>query len=46
MFRNAGVPPKQKVTTFKVSDNALIKPGITHYCRLIYHTFLGHIFTV
>lgn len=29
MFRNAGVPPKQKVTTFKVSDNALIKPG-TH----------------
>lgn len=27
MFRNAGVPPKQKVTTFKVSDNALIKPG-------------------
>ncbi|KAM8841589.1 large ribosomal subunit protein uL3m [Spinachia spinachia] len=27
MFRNAGVPPKQKLTTFKVSDNALIKPG-------------------
>ncbi|XP_077446847.1 large ribosomal subunit protein uL3m isoform X2 [Stigmatopora argus] len=27
MFMNAGVPPKQKVTTFKVSDNALIKPG-------------------
>ncbi|XP_010789957.1 large ribosomal subunit protein uL3m, partial [Notothenia coriiceps] len=27
MFRNAGVPPKQKVTTFKVSDNAIIKPG-------------------
>ncbi|KAL6099896.1 mrpl3 [Pungitius sinensis] len=26
-FRNAGVPPKQKLTTFKVSDNALIKPG-------------------
>ncbi|XP_067111965.1 39S ribosomal protein L3, mitochondrial [Osmerus mordax] len=27
MFRIAGVPPKQKVTTFKVSDNAIIKPG-------------------
>lgn len=27
MFRKAGVPPKQKVTTFKVSDNAIIKPG-------------------
>ncbi|XP_029299724.1 large ribosomal subunit protein uL3m [Cottoperca gobio] len=27
MFRNAGVPPKQKVTTFKVSDNGIIKPG-------------------
>ena len=33
MFRNAGVPPKQKVVTFKVTDNALIKPGrhVTHY---------------
>lgn len=31
MFRNAGVPPKQKVTTFSVSDNALIKPGIYTY---------------
>lgn len=28
MFRNAGVPPKQKITTFKISDNALIKPGL------------------
>lgn len=27
MFRNAGVPPKQKMTTFKISDDALIKPG-------------------
>lgn len=27
MFRNAGVPPKQKITTFKISENALIKPG-------------------
>lgn len=27
MYRNAGVPPKQKLTTFKISDNALIKPG-------------------
>ncbi|KAA8585941.1 hypothetical protein FQN60_007510 [Etheostoma spectabile] len=31
MFRNAGVPPKQKVTTFKVSDNAVIKPGTPLY---------------
>lgn len=31
MFRNAGVPPKQKVTTFKVTDNALIKPGTPLY---------------
>ncbi|KAM7384135.1 hypothetical protein PAMA_011468 [Pampus argenteus] len=31
MFRNAGVPPKQKITTFKVSDNALIKPGTPLY---------------
>ncbi|CAL8294069.1 unnamed protein product [Merluccius merluccius] len=31
MFRIAGVPPKQKVTTFKVSDNALIKPGTPLY---------------
>uniref|UniRef100_A0A8C3AWL8 Large ribosomal subunit protein uL3m n=1 Tax=Cyclopterus lumpus TaxID=8103 RepID=A0A8C3AWL8_CYCLU len=31
MFRNAGVPPKHKVTTFKVSDNAVIKPGTPLY---------------
>uniref|UniRef100_A0AAQ6AGI9 Large ribosomal subunit protein uL3m n=1 Tax=Amphiprion ocellaris TaxID=80972 RepID=A0AAQ6AGI9_AMPOC len=31
MFRNAGVPPKQKITTFKVSDNAIIKPGTPLY---------------
>ncbi|CAK6949559.1 S ribosomal protein L3%2C mitochondrial [Scomber scombrus] len=31
MFRNAGVPPKQKVTVFKVTDNALIKPGTPIY---------------
>uniref|UniRef100_A0A7N6FKG5 Large ribosomal subunit protein uL3m n=1 Tax=Anabas testudineus TaxID=64144 RepID=A0A7N6FKG5_ANATE len=31
MFRNAGVPPKQKVSTFKVSDNAIIKPGTPLY---------------
>lgn len=30
MYRNAGVPPKQKLTTFKISDNALIKPGMPH----------------
>uniref|UniRef100_W5M040 Large ribosomal subunit protein uL3m n=1 Tax=Lepisosteus oculatus TaxID=7918 RepID=W5M040_LEPOC len=31
MYRNAGVPPKQKITTFKVSDNAIIKPGTPLY---------------
>ncbi|MBN3287862.1 RM03 protein, partial [Polyodon spathula] len=31
MFRNAGVPPKQKITFFKVSDNAIIKPGTPLY---------------
>ncbi|XP_061839246.1 large ribosomal subunit protein uL3m [Nerophis lumbriciformis] len=30
-FRNAGVPPKQKVSTFPVSDNAIIKPGTPLY---------------
>lgn len=36
MFRNAGVPPKQKMTTFKISDDALIKPGMPHlwFCCL------------
>ncbi|GAA6066695.1 39S ribosomal protein L3, mitochondrial [Tachysurus ichikawai] len=27
MFQNAGVPPKQKLTTFRVTENAVIKPG-------------------
>ncbi|XP_016419020.1 39S ribosomal protein L3, mitochondrial-like isoform X2 [Sinocyclocheilus rhinocerous] len=31
VFRNAGVPPKQKLTTFCVSDNAIIKPGTPLY---------------
>lgn len=31
MFRLAGIPPKQKITFFKVSDNALIKPGTPLY---------------
>ncbi|XP_029976017.1 large ribosomal subunit protein uL3m [Salarias fasciatus] len=31
MFRTAGVPPKQKVSVFGVSDNALIKPGTPLY---------------
>ncbi|KAG9355710.1 hypothetical protein JZ751_000548 [Albula glossodonta] len=31
MFRNAGVPPKQKLTIFRVSDNAIIKPGTPLY---------------
>uniref|UniRef100_A0A1A8RD42 Large ribosomal subunit protein uL3m n=1 Tax=Nothobranchius rachovii TaxID=451742 RepID=A0A1A8RD42_9TELE len=30
-FRNAGVPAKQKLSYFKVSDNALIKPGTPLY---------------
>uniref|UniRef100_A0AAY4B325 Large ribosomal subunit protein uL3m n=1 Tax=Denticeps clupeoides TaxID=299321 RepID=A0AAY4B325_9TELE len=31
MFRNAGVPPKQKMTTFRVTDNAVVKPGTPLY---------------
>ncbi|ROL45895.1 39S ribosomal protein L3, mitochondrial [Anabarilius grahami] len=31
IFQNAGVPPKQKLTTFCVSDNAIIKPGTPLY---------------
>lgn len=31
MFRKAGVSPKQKLTTFRVSDNAIIKPGTPLY---------------
>uniref|UniRef100_A0A8B9JF14 Large ribosomal subunit protein uL3m n=1 Tax=Astyanax mexicanus TaxID=7994 RepID=A0A8B9JF14_ASTMX len=31
IFRNAGVPPKQKLTTFRVTDNAVIKPGTPLY---------------
>lgn len=27
IFKEAGVPPKQKVTTFNVTDDAIIKPG-------------------
>ncbi|XP_030644578.1 large ribosomal subunit protein uL3m isoform X2 [Chanos chanos] len=27
MFRDAGIPPKQKVTTFRVTENAIIKPA-------------------
>lgn len=27
IFREAGVPRKQKVTTFNVTDDAIIKPG-------------------
>ncbi|KAM4706058.1 large ribosomal subunit protein uL3m [Rhinophrynus dorsalis] len=30
-FREAGVPPKQKLSVFKVSDNAIIKPGTPLY---------------
>lgn len=40
MFRNAGVPPKQKVTTFKITDNALIKPGI-HTTPLKWYSLFG-----
>ncbi|XP_068603330.1 large ribosomal subunit protein uL3m [Brachionichthys hirsutus] len=31
LFRNAGVPPKQKVTTFHITDNARVKPGTPLY---------------
>lgn len=31
MFRSVGLPPKQKLSTFHVSDNALIKPGTPLY---------------
>ncbi|XP_074844389.1 large ribosomal subunit protein uL3m isoform X2 [Carettochelys insculpta] len=31
IFREAGVPRKQKISTFKVSDNAIIKPGTPLY---------------
>lgn len=27
IFKEAGVPRKQKVTTFNVTDDAIIKPG-------------------
>uniref|UniRef100_A0A7M4FUB5 Large ribosomal subunit protein uL3m n=2 Tax=Crocodylus porosus TaxID=8502 RepID=A0A7M4FUB5_CROPO len=31
LYEEAGVPPKQKLSTFKVSDNAIIKPGTPLY---------------
>ncbi|XP_026870767.2 39S ribosomal protein L3, mitochondrial isoform X2 [Electrophorus electricus] len=31
IFRNAGLPPKQKLTTFNVTNNAIIKPGTPLY---------------
>ncbi|XP_053322314.1 39S ribosomal protein L3, mitochondrial [Spea bombifrons] len=31
LYREAGVPPKQKISVFKVSDNAIIKPGTPLY---------------
>ncbi|XP_054848115.1 39S ribosomal protein L3, mitochondrial [Eublepharis macularius] len=31
LYRAIGIPPKQKMTTFKVSDNAIIKPGTPLY---------------
>ncbi|XP_072139415.1 large ribosomal subunit protein uL3m isoform X1 [Mobula birostris] len=30
-YRLAGIPPKQKLSTFKVSENAIIKPGTPLY---------------
>uniref|UniRef100_UPI00358DE4E6 large ribosomal subunit protein uL3m isoform X2 n=1 Tax=Myxine glutinosa TaxID=7769 RepID=UPI00358DE4E6 len=30
-FRRAGVPPKEKLSMFKVSDNAILKPGTPLY---------------
>ncbi|KAH0627271.1 hypothetical protein JD844_002792 [Phrynosoma platyrhinos] len=36
MYRAVGVPPKQKISTFRVSENAIIKPGTplyaAHFC--------------
>ncbi|KAG2465087.1 CPNE4 protein, partial [Polypterus senegalus] len=31
IFRNAGVPPKQKISIFRVSNNAILKPGTPLY---------------
>ncbi|XP_062980835.1 large ribosomal subunit protein uL3m [Elgaria multicarinata webbii] len=31
MYREVGIPPKQKITTFRVSHNAIIKPGTPLY---------------
>ncbi|XP_060104860.1 large ribosomal subunit protein uL3m [Heteronotia binoei] len=31
MYREIGLPPKQKITSFRVSDNAVIKPGTPLY---------------
>uniref|UniRef100_A0A7D9NL86 Large ribosomal subunit protein uL3m n=1 Tax=Xenopus tropicalis TaxID=8364 RepID=A0A7D9NL86_XENTR len=31
LYREAGVPPKQKISIFKVSDNAILKPGTPLY---------------
>ncbi|XP_051245792.1 39S ribosomal protein L3, mitochondrial [Dicentrarchus labrax] len=39
IYRNAGVPPKQKVSTFKVTDNAILKPGTPLYAA---HFRPGH----
>nr|XP_033785908.1 39S ribosomal protein L3, mitochondrial isoform X2 [Geotrypetes seraphini] len=30
-YQEAGVPPKQKISAFKVSDNAILKPGTPLY---------------
>ncbi|KAF5908883.1 39S ribosomal protein L3, mitochondrial isoform X1, partial [Clarias magur] len=38
-FQNAGVPPKQKLTTFRVTENAIIKPGTPLYAA---HFRPGH----
>jgi len=35
IFKEAGVPRKQKVTTFNVTDDAIIKPGNLFELRLV-----------
>lgn len=46
IYRSAGVPPKQKLTTFKISDNALIKPGICDSVSSMRRNHVQHQFSL
>lgn len=46
IYRSAGVPPKQKLTTFKISDNALIKPGICDSVSNMHRNHVRHQFSL